>query len=210
MTGYTPIDYAIVAIFFSSMLAGLMRGFLKEVLSLASWIVAGFVATTFASPVAAHFSGNAQDAITSMVGSTPQEMGAAALQSFSILSIGVSFSCIFMAVLLAGSIATYIVTSIVTISGLGIFNRILGAGFGFARGYLMAVVFVFLAALTPITEKPMWQSSQLAGVFAPAARWLADTAAPGWEALKQKASSVVDGVSGQAQEVTNTLGVFAK
>src|ERR1041385_2992010 len=55
MSNLNWVDIVILVIFFASVLAGLIRGFVKEIISLVTWIAAFFIATMFASKLAAWF-----------------------------------------------------------------------------------------------------------------------------------------------------------
>jgi membrane protein required for colicin V production len=178
-----PVDILVIIIFALSMLWGFMRGFIKEAVSLISWIAAAIIASTFASPLAQHF-GSTTTAVQSAVGS------ATLAQPISLAAIAISFVVIFVAVLFAGSIIGYILAGAVSVTGLGILNRILGAGFGFARGYIMVIIFMFIAELTPMGAQAAWAQSQFVIAFAPAVAWFSNEVQPGIQQLKAYGTSL--------------------
>jgi membrane protein required for colicin V production len=134
------VDYAILGIILLSAVIGLVRGLIREVVSLAIWVVAAFVAWSFYQPVA--------EMLTPWVSTPSLRLGLAVL----ILVVGVLF---------LGAIFAYILTLLVEKTGLTGTDRLLGLVFGAARGAVIVALAVFLAALTPLTQDPWWQQSQL-------------------------------------------------
>lgn len=136
----TWLDTVIVVVIALSTLLSLLRGAVKEVLSLVAWVLAFWLAFRYAAAAASLF----EVAI-------PYE-GA---------RLGTAFLLIFIAVLLAGSLLGSLVSRLVRAGGLGAADRALGAVFGAARGGIAAVVLVTLAALTPLAQGAAWQGSRL-------------------------------------------------
>jgi membrane protein required for colicin V production len=188
-----PVDIMVIIIFALSMLWGFMRGFIKEAISLVSWIAAAIIASTFASPLAAHF-GSTTAAMQSAVGS------ATMAQPISLAAIAIAFIVIFVAVLFAGSIIGYILAGAVSVTGLGFINRILGAGFGFARGYIMVIIFMFVCELTPMGAQPAWSQSQFVADFAPAVAWFSNIVQPGIAQIKAYGTSAVQNLGNTATQ----------
>ncbi|REG83302.1 CvpA family protein [Marinomonas pollencensis] len=137
----STLDWLIIAVVIISTLLSLKRGFVKEVLSLVTWVVA-FV-------VAVKFSDNMQALLIDQV------------QSDQIRYI-VSFASLFVASLIICALASYLIGSLIQVTGLSSTDRVLGMVFGFARGSLIVVAFVSLLSLSPAIEKTeLWKSSQL-------------------------------------------------
>ncbi|MDH5191027.1 MAG: CvpA family protein [Gammaproteobacteria bacterium] len=134
------IDYAIIGIIIISAIISLFRGFAKEALSLAVWILAIWVALTFSNHVAALM----QDLI-----------------SIPSVRITVAFSILFVATIILGSIINYFVGKLVTKSGLTGTDRMLGALFGIARGGVIVVIIVLLAGMTALPRDNWWKQSLL-------------------------------------------------
>lgn len=195
MENFNGIDYFILVVFGLSMFVGFVRGFLKEAISLASWIVAAIVATTYASPLAAMFSGASTQAAQSAFGNSA--MGATAVQGLSVLSLVISFIALFMGSLLIGSLIGYMFSSIATGTGFGFLNRIMGIVFGGLRGYVIAVVLVFVLQLTPMGMQPAWGQSQLVQALQPAVQWFGSFASPQIQSLEMKAMGIIQNVRGQ-------------
>lgn len=149
----TPIDFGIVIIFVISSLISLIRGFVKESISLASWALAFWVAYSF-SPQAA--------------GLVPASIETPSLR----LAIG--FGVLFVATLIAGALVNFLVSTLVQRTGLSGTDRALGMVFGMLRGAVIVAVLVLLAGLTPLPQDPWWKESMLLGHFESLAVWLRD------------------------------------
>lgn len=134
------VDFAIIGVIALSAIIGLVRGLIREVVSLAIWGVAIFVAWSFYQPVS--------EMLTPWVATPSLRLGLAVL----LLVIGVLF---------LGAIFAYILTLLVEKTGLSGTDRLLGLVFGTARGAVIVALAVFLAALTPLTQDAWWQESQL-------------------------------------------------
>lgn len=171
------IDYVIIAILALSTLAGLARGLVKEIISLLTLVAAFVVATSFASPVAEYFSSNAS-------ATTPD-----AAQTVSYAALGLSFGVLFLGTVIVGALVGFIINLILKSSVLGIGNRIFGAVFGFARGFLINLVLIFLVQLTSFTNDAAWQESMLLVYFQPSVVWLTANVSPHLESLKEKLTS---------------------
>lgn len=131
-------DYAILAIIALSAIVGLFRGFLREVIGLATWVAAFYVAFISAEMVAPWF----QQWIAS-----------------DSIRIGVAFSAIFIAVLVAGGIVTWILGKLADNTGLAGTDRVAGAAFGVVRGAGILVLLVLLAGMTPLPRDGWWRES---------------------------------------------------
>ncbi len=142
------LDAAWIAVAALSVLLGLLRGFVREVFSLAGWAAAFVVAVTFGADAAALLPSSL---------SSPTVRHAA------------SFIAIFVAVLLGFGFAGILLSKAFRAAGLGIADRILGGIFGLARGALILILFVLAAAFTPLPREPLWRESALAPALETAA-----------------------------------------
>ena len=134
------IDYAILAIVGISAVISLMRGFIREALSLASWVVAFWIALEFWGEAAVWLDGYIEG---------PSER------------VGVAFIVIFFGVLLLCAIIIRLVCQLVEGTGLSGIDRTLGIVFGVLRGAVIAAVLVLLAGLTPLPRYSWWDQSLL-------------------------------------------------
>lgn len=145
-------DYAILGIIAVSILVGALRGFIKEVFSLAVWLVAFLVAYYFAGDVADLMA----DAVT--LPSARTAMG---------------FAGLFIAVLLVGGLINYLLGKLVETTGLSGTDRLFGGVFGAARGLALVVVLLLVAGFTPIPSDPWWQESETIERMMPLCEWSA-------------------------------------
>ena len=144
----TVVDIVVIFVIFLSALFSLMRGFVKEAISLATWIFAIWLAATFASKLAA---------------ALPNSIETEAVRQ------AVGFAVIFVLTLMVGALVNFLVSQLVTKTGLSGADRIFGVAFGLLRGGLIIVVFVVIAGMTPLPETDWWQSSALLQWFENAA-----------------------------------------
>jgi len=145
------IDIAIIALVVLSAVLSLFRGFVKEALALASWLVALWVAMLFYADLAVVLS---------------QWIAEPSLQNIA------AFSILFISVLLLGALVNYLAGKLVAKTGLTGTDRMLGAVFGVARGAFIVALMVLFAGLTPMPQDPWWQDSQLLGYFQEFAMWI--------------------------------------
>lgn len=144
------IDYIIIAIIVFSILVSLLRGFVREVLSLASWIIAFFVASQFYPYLAAYLT---------------------QIES-PYLRNGTAIGLLFIATLIVGAIVNYIFGQLVDKTGLSGTDRVLGACFGFLRGVLIvAALLFFMDTFTSFSQTDWWKESKLVPHFGFVVEW---------------------------------------
>jgi membrane protein required for colicin V production len=146
-------DYTILAVLALSVLMGLWRGFIGEVLALLCWILAFWVAWMFGPPLADHFSASI---------STPS------------VRVLLAYVVCFVTVLIAGAIVAFLMRKLVEGSGLSGSDRLLGMVFGLVRGFALVTLVVLLMGFTPFRRDPWWNESRLLPNFEVGARWLGD------------------------------------
>lgn len=137
---YNWVDYAIIVVVMVSTLISLVRGFVREALSLAAWVLALWVAYEFSRDFSTAF----QDLIT-----TPS------------LRMAVSFGILFVCVLLITALVNFVLSKIIAKAGLNGTDRTLGLIFGFSRGILVVTLMVMLGRLTVFVNDKWWQQSVL-------------------------------------------------
>ena len=137
-------DIAILAIIGISAVISLFRGFVREVLSLAAWVVAFWVAFTFTEQFAKLL--EAYIALPSM----------RSLAAFIVLLIGTLFAI---------GIVNYLIGKIIDSTGLSGTDRVLGVVFGVVRGVAVVGILVLLAGATPAPQDPWWKESLFLGHF---------------------------------------------
>jgi len=207
MTDFNVIDYMILTIFAFSIFAGFMRGLLKEVISLLTWVAACVVSSMFSGTLATYISqGPSAAYVQSVINQTATKVGMNPDQSMSMLTILASFGALFFITLLVGSLVGSLVTTIVAQSGgLAFTNRLSGAIFGVVRGYIVIIIGMFFLELTPIGTQAMWTQSQFVNSFQPVVSWFSQIVDPAIEALKAKAQQATQGVSGPAAQAVQAI-----
>lgn len=134
----TVFDYAVLAIIGLSILLSMMRGFLREVLALAGWVAAFFVAKLYTLELA------------------PLLPEAIPSETLRLLA---AFVILFLATLLVTSLLAIALSEVFKKVGLGWLDRWLGAIFGLARGVIIVGVLVLLAGLTSIPQDARWRNA---------------------------------------------------
>lgn len=147
------VDLIIIAIIVISALISLVRGFVKESISLASWLFAGFIALTYFTPLA--------DLLEPYIESPT-------------IRTGSSFAILFVSSLIIGAIINFMASQLVSKTGLSGTDKSLGVVFGAARGALIVVILALLAELTPMPSEPWWQESTMIEYFVTMANWIKD------------------------------------
>ena len=145
------IDLVIIAVIALSALISLIRGFVKESISLVTWVIAGLLALRYYPPMA--------DLLEPFINS-------ATLRNW------VGGGILFVATLIVGAIVNFIVSQLVSKTGLSGTDKTLGVVFGGARGVLIVTMIVLLAGLTPMPEATWWQDSAMIGFFQQLAEWI--------------------------------------
>lgn len=144
-------DIAIIATLALSVLVGLWRGFVAEVMALVCWALAFWVAWAFGPTLADRLSG-----------------------SISVPSVRVllAYALCFVVVLIAGAILSFLLRKLVSGSGLSGTDRLLGMVFGLVRGGALVVLVVLLMKFTPVVRDDWWQNSKMLPTFEHGARWV--------------------------------------
>jgi len=134
----TVFDYAMLGILGLSVLISVWRGAVRELLALASWVIAFLVAQAYAGTVA-----------TLMPAAIPSPA----------LRVLAGFLVVFLTVLLLVAITSLAISQLVRAAGLGPLDRALGAIFGLLRGILVAALLVLLAGLTSAPRESWWRNA---------------------------------------------------
>ena len=150
----TVVDVVIIFVIVLSALFGILRGFMKESISLAKWIIATWIAATFAPKLA--------------------PMLPAAIESEAFRQ-AISFATLFILVFLLGTLITHLVTRMLIKTGLTSVDRVLGLGFGVLRGALIIVIFVIVGGHFPqLPQQDWWQQSVMLDRFENVVIWMQD------------------------------------
>jgi membrane protein required for colicin V production len=151
------IDIAILLIIAISALISLVRGFIREALSLAGWIIAIWVALNFSS--------NLADLLGKFI-TVPS------------LRIIIAFTVLFVTTLLVAAMVNHLMVQLIKKTGLTGTDRMIGIIFGAVRGGVVVGILVLLAGLTTFPQDPSWQESKLVGHFQKLAVWMGHSLSP--------------------------------
>jgi membrane protein required for colicin V production len=147
----TLFDYVVLLILGVSIVISVIRGLVREVLSLASWIGAFFVAK-FASPVVSDW---LPDAV-----------------SHPGVRLALGFVLVMVATVLLFSLVSVQLAKLVKLAGLSGTDRMLGAFFGLARGLVISVIAVLIIGLTPLPQEAYWREAMFRPPLEAAAGWM--------------------------------------
>jgi membrane protein required for colicin V production len=132
------VDYAIIAILVVSAGISVLRGFLREAISLLGWVLAFWLALTFADDVSGLF---ARYVVQPSI------------------RHALAFFTIVVATLVITAIVMYFVRLIVDKTEITGTDRALGIVFGIARGIVIVAILVLFAGLTALPKDPWWRES---------------------------------------------------
>ena len=139
MPEVSALDWIFLAVLALSMLVGLWRGIVREVLSLVGWVAAFFVAQIEAPRVAQWLP---------MSGSS------------DMLRYAAGFVVVIVAVLVLTALLAWMLRQLVSAVGLGLVDRLLGGMFGLARGMVVLFAVSVVAHMTPLAQSPAWQQAR--------------------------------------------------
>lgn len=132
------IDWLILAVVIISALISIKRGFVKEMLSLASWLSAFVIARVF--------SGHLEVLLVQWIETPSARYGAA-------------FGILFATTLIIGAMINHLVGELVKVTGLAGTDRLFGVVFGTTRGLILVMAAVYGLQMTPMSKDPWWQAS---------------------------------------------------
>jgi membrane protein required for colicin V production len=133
-------DWILLGVLLASMVVGLWRGLVYEVLSLAGWVAAFFVAQWWAS-----------DAIAWLpfINSAPASV-----------QYAVAFALVFIVTVFTAGLVSWLIKKLVESVGLRPIDRALGGLFGLARGVVLLLVLAVLMQLTHMAQETWWAHAE--------------------------------------------------
>lgn len=177
-------DFVIIGIIVISTLISLVRGFVREILSLITWAVAFIVAFKFCNDVAAMFH---------------------SYISNSSARLALGFAILFFLVLIIGDIISHMIAKLATSSGIGGIDRTFGMVFGFLRGVLLVAVLLLLASLGSSTKDTWYQQSYLIPHFQGLVTWLHGFLPAKLANISHTASNLTAPVTKTVAQTANTV-----
>ncbi len=138
MTGF---DFVVLAVITASVILGMVRGLVREVLSLIAYAAAILGAVWWAPSV--------HDVLLPYIQN-------------DLLRLAVAYVGVFLAVLTIVGLINLAVSGLIRSTGLAPADRGLGAIFGLVRAGLLIMVLVVAAGYTPLPAEPWWRQAWLA------------------------------------------------
>jgi len=151
------VDYAILGILLISSFISLVRGFVKEALSLVGWIMAFWISLSFAVPLSKLLAASMEDPTLRLI---------------------IAFIALFILTLIVSAVINFFASRLVQRTGLTGTDRFLGVIFGFLRGAILVSVLVLLAGLTTLPKESWWDDSLLLFRFQAIAMWIRELLPP--------------------------------
>jgi membrane protein required for colicin V production len=133
------VDIGLLAFLVVSVIVGLVRGFVFELLSLAGWFAAYFAALWFTPSAQAYI-----------------HLG----EPGSGLNYGATFACVFLVALVVWGVAARLVRLLIRATPLSPVDRLLGAGFGLLRGLVVLLIVATFVSVSPLSQSTAWRKSQ--------------------------------------------------
>ena len=147
------LDLFLIGILLVSLIWGLFRGLVREVLALGSWVFAGWLTWRYGATVG--------DYLMEWLSSER-------------LSYFAGLGAVFVGSLAAFTLISRAAYKQFRFSGLTVMNRILGAIFGIARGVVVSTLLLFGAQFSPAIEADWYRDSELVPYFAPILKFTED------------------------------------
>ena len=132
------VDWTLLAIVLASVIVGVVRGLVFEVLSLLGWVAAYMAAHAGASWLAPHL-----------------PIGAPG----SALNFGAAFALTFIVALIVWSLLARLLRLLIHATPLTLVDRTLGAAFGLVRALVVLMAVATVVSFTPASRAPAWQTS---------------------------------------------------
>ncbi len=148
------IDWVLIAVVVISSLISLKRGFVREALSLASWIVAFVVARLFSGNLATLLEGHVDTASLRWM---------------------IAFLILFAGTVIIGALLNHLIVELVRVTGLSGTDRVFGMFFGAVRGLLILVAIVYGLQYTLVAEDAWYQQSVVIPHLETVADWARKT-----------------------------------
>jgi len=155
----TVLDYIIIGVVLFSAVAGVIRGLLREICSLVTWILAFWLAWRLGPSLEPHLGGAlASEQVRHWAARVP----------------------IFILVLMVGAAAGALVSHVVRLSLFSGLDRMLGFVLGVLRGLVILGLAAMICQAVRLDEETWWQGSRLVPYIESVANVLRSTAGETW------------------------------
>ncbi|GAB3544485.1 CvpA family protein [Noviherbaspirillum agri] len=145
----TIFDYLVLFVLICSIVISTLRGLVKEILSLLSWIVSFVVANAYGEDLASWLPDMVPGNVTRLI---------------------VAFLALFIGVRLLMMLLTMAIDALIKAAGLTLADRGLGGLFGLGRGVVIVLAVVLVCGMTAIPQQPFWKEALLSPLAETAAR----------------------------------------
>ncbi len=145
------LDFVIIAVIGLSVITGLFRGFVKELIALCVWILAIWLSLTYSSRLDPWLQPYIHDKTA---------------------RTALAFVGILLATLIVGGLFNAMLSFILKRSGLSGTDRLLGMGFGFVRGVFIVALLMVVVKMTAIPYQAYTSASRLYSKFDPLVNWI--------------------------------------
>ncbi len=145
------IDILIIVFFVISVMIGIYRGFVREVLSVGSWVLAALVAYRFGETVSTY--------IKPYINQEP-------------LDLAIAYVVVFLAALIALSVLSHIIGQVFSSSGMSGIDRVLGSVFGVLRAAVIVAILILVGRFMAMDGQQWWLDSGFLDSFEPLVNWL--------------------------------------
>ena len=145
------IDITLIVFVAISVLIGIYRGFVKEILSVAAWVLAALVAYRYGEAASQY--------IKPYINQEP-------------LDLAIAYVAVFLIALIAFSVISHIISQIFSSSGMSGFDRILGGVFGILRAAIIIGVLIIVGRYMAMDQQQWWIDSGYMSHFEPLVEWL--------------------------------------
>ena len=150
------LDLVLIGILVASVILGIFRGLVREVLALVSWVLSIWIAWKY--------------------GNTLGEYLMTWLNSER-LSHYAGLGLIFIGSLFAFTVISKMVHNQFRITGLTLMNRLFGAIFGLIRGLVLSSLLLFASGFSPAIETKWYKQSELVPYISPLVTFIDDAMA---------------------------------
>ncbi|TFW18326.1 CvpA family protein [Duganella callida] len=136
----TIFDYLVIFVLAASVIISMMRGLVKEVLSLAGWVVAFVLANAYAAALAVML--------------PPVIPG-------EVLRLILAFVALFIGVKILAGLLAMVLGALLDAGGLSLLDRAAGAAFGLCKGLVIVLAAVILCGMTSMPQQDFWKHAVL-------------------------------------------------
>jgi len=145
----TIFDYLVLFVLICSIVISTLRGLVKEILSLLSWVVSFVIANAYGEDLAGWLPDLVPGNVTRLI---------------------VAFLALFIGVRLLMMLLTMAIDALIKAAGLTLADRGLGGLFGLGRGLVIILAVVLVCGMTAIPQQPFWKEALLSPLAETAAR----------------------------------------